>query len=480
MKKIVIVFILLLGLIFSTGVASASYVWVPYDESESIPSWPGNEYNRAPAAFVLDGSIKLITGGEFCSWWGHGMTGSTWGFDPPAASGLTDLGWRNRPCVYWDGDKLNMIVGERYGGWYGYQYGTVSWSSNSTVKSGIYQSSFYKEPSATVYNDDGTLKLISGNEHGIFIGHYWDGDSWVQDSSIIEGLNNVAGPNTPKVFDQDGTWTLISGSGNGYFYGYYWDDSEWIYDSSIVSGLTDVGTNSDPAIFYQNGKWRLFSGAGVRDMFYWSQEQIFTLSGTVRNAAGTVENVTITLSGSGGSTTSDATGYYEFVDILLDTYSITATEPLHYDYTDSISLTADTEENILLSLLVVPPDIPVVAPPPFIEATTVPIPTPIPTEQQDPITTIIEEIMILISSPFNWILILFAYLGATIGRLISNDDYDEMGNILASVSLYGTLAWILILFINLVVPIITDSGIVSIIIFFLAGFVVSLVMSGKE
>jgi len=89
--------------------------------------------------------------------------------------------------------------------------------------------------------------------------------------------------------------------------------------------------------------------------------------------------------------------------------------------------------------------------------------------------------MILISSPFNWILVIFAYLGATIGRLISNDDYHEsLKDILADVGLYGTLGWILILFINLFVSIISGNEIFAVIVFFASGFIVSSILSGRQ
>lgn len=207
--------------------------------------------------------------------------------------------------------------------------------------------------------------------------------------------------------------------------------------------------------------------------------ETLTLDGYITNDLGdTVSGAYVLLSDNAGNDISDSTGYYNISNIDNGIYTIGVSEALHYDYTDAVSITDDTKKDILLTLLPTGPEPPVVAPPPFIEAT--PIPILLPVEQQTPLTIIIEEIITLISSPFNWIIILFTYLGAVIGRLISNDDYDEMGSILASVGLYGTLAWILILIINFFVPIITDNGIISIITFFLAGFVVSLILSGKE
>jgi len=347
--------------------ASASYIWVPYDESEPLPNLGGStQYNAAPTVFNYNGTLRLITGIQWGSFAAYRWTGSYWESYGAAGSGLPhDIGWRSRPTVFYQDDTWWLISGERYGGWYGYKWGGSSWSANSSVISGIYQSPFYKETSATVFNDNGTWKLIAGNEHCIWKGHYWNGASWTQDSSIVTGLHDIGSDNTPKVFNQDGTLKLICGASNGRFYGWYWSGSTWVSDSSIVSGLTDVGSNSKPAIFDKDGTLNLLSGCGTDTFYGWTQQEIFSLSGTVTNESGPVNNTIITLSGAGGSTTSNETGYYEITTIFPSSYTITAAGALHCDYSSSISITDDTEKNIFLTLLPTGPEPPVVAPLPI-------------------------------------------------------------------------------------------------------------------
>jgi len=76
------------------------------------------------------------------------------------------------------------------------------------------------------------------------------------------------------------------------------------------------------------------------------------LTGYVTNNLGnSVSAATITLNNSGGSTNSNDTGYYEITGISSGTYSITATSPTHEDYSDTVSITADTEKNITMTRL---------------------------------------------------------------------------------------------------------------------------------
>ena len=78
----------------------------------------------------------------------------------------------------------------------------------------------------------------------------------------------------------------------------------------------------------------------------------YNLFGYVTNNLGnSVSSATITLNNSGGSTTSNDTGYYEFTGLYFGTYTITATSPTHQDYSDTVSITADTEKNITMTRL---------------------------------------------------------------------------------------------------------------------------------
>lgn len=96
------------------------------------------------------------------------------------------------------------------------------------------------------------------------------------------------------------------------------------------------------------------NGGGVSDIYVddISGMSVNKLTGFVNNTLGNVVSAaTITLDNSGGSTTSNDTGYYEIADITSGTYTITATSPTHEDYSDTVSITSDTEKNITMTRL---------------------------------------------------------------------------------------------------------------------------------
>ena len=100
-----------------------------------------------------------------------------------------------------------------------------------------------------------------------------------------------------------------------------------------------------------------------------------------------------------------------------------------------------------------------------------PVPTPIPIPPEEPILTIIEEFIDFISTSYNWIFILLAYLGALIPKITTDKNTRT---IIVDTLLYGTIAWILILILNIFIPVISISEILSMIIFFFSGLIISL------
>ena len=79
------------------------------------------------------------------------------------------------------------------------------------------------ESSPTVFNDSGTLRLISGEQHYLHNGFYWSGSTWVSDSSIVKGVPTSGRICLiPLVFNDAGTWKMISGGWDGIFLGYKW------------------------------------------------------------------------------------------------------------------------------------------------------------------------------------------------------------------------------------------------------------------
>lgn len=116
-----------------------------------------------------------------------------------------------------------------------------------------------------------------------------------------------------------------------------------------------------------------------------------------------------------------------------------------------------------------PTEPPVYSPLPVLPA---PIPTPEPTSipPYEPVLIIIEEFIDFISTSYNWIFILLAYLGALIPKIPTKNETQE---ILVDTALYGTIGWILVLILNIFIPIISISEILSMVIFFFSGLILS-------
>lgn len=117
-----------------------------------------------------------------------------------------------------------------------------------------------------------------------------------------------------------------------------------------------------------------------------------------------------------------------------------------------------------------PTEPPITAPLPVLPA---PISTPVPTPPpiHEPILIIIEEFITFISTSYNWIFILLAYLGALIPKITTKDETRE---ILVDTALYGTIGWILVLILNIFIPIISTPELLSMSIFLLSGLILSI------
>lgn len=123
---------------------------------------------------------------------------------------------------------------------------------------------------------------------------------------------------------------------------YFRDHTDWSYS----------GENTGHEVILSPGCWDACSGDynSVGFLLIEAPSPESTLSGYVTNNLGNpVSSSTITLNNSGGTNTSNDTGYYEIPGITSGTYSITATSPTHDDYSDIVSIIGDTEKNILLT-----------------------------------------------------------------------------------------------------------------------------------
>ncbi len=97
--------------------------------------------------------------------------------------------------------------------------------------------------------------------------------------------------------------------------------------------------------------------------------------------------------------------------------------------------------------------------------------------------TIIEELIQFLLTPFNWLLLLFAYIGAFFARILDpeQDGVEETELLTINVLFFGTLGWILVLFINFIgFAILTNVDFFNVIIFFVGGFLCALIPAIKS
>ena len=190
------------------------------------------------------------------------------------------------------GDTPSLRYGEEYNNTYmidtnGIMQWQVGWAVNSTITSGI--SSAYL-PAPAFFNMSGAEYLILGTGFADFYGFEWTGATWVEDSSIVDGIFITGnGGGAPTVFEMDGTWYLISGESDGIFSGFMWTGVAWVEDSSIVDGLSTSGTKNKPTVFEMDGTWYLISGEldGIFSGFEW-EDMTWEESSSIVNGLGDI------------------------------------------------------------------------------------------------------------------------------------------------------------------------------------------------
>ncbi len=145
--------------------------------------------------------------------------------------------------------KWIMISGrEAYGGYFGFYLDTLQrrWIYDESLTNGL-SAHGWEEAPALCYNlrEDSKWVLI-GHQGSSFYGYYWDGDEWIEDTSIVSGLPEVSGEIKHCLIDSllpDGRWTLITGTDVGIVRAFYWDGDRWIEDSVRINGIPDIGSH---------------------------------------------------------------------------------------------------------------------------------------------------------------------------------------------------------------------------------------------
>ena len=335
-----------------------------------MPYIPGSPESNV---FYKDGSWYSITNNNLGNKW----NGSGWQSHPAIINGILYTGGNPTPDVWYDG-TWKLLMGSTGGVTYGYHWSGTSWVSNSSLSIG--DIGWQSKPS--VFNDDGIWKVIIGRNNGLGYGHaissyygyYWGGSSWIYHSSIVDGLPIISSENvlylSPTVFNDSGTLKLISGNRYGGIYAYQYT-SVLSNISGTVSNSTDpivgaeITVNTVPITSVITNATGYYSIPNIEEYTYTitataagygtyfdsivavgdvvkdfeMDETTYDVSGTVTNLSGPVIGVNVTINGI--SDTTNVAGYYLISGLLPGIYTINATEFIHDYYSDSVTIIGD-------------------------------------------------------------------------------------------------------------------------------------------
>ena len=388
---------------------------------------------QASADWVTNNSMKsgIIYGMANPDYFGGNMHGTTF-YDEDTLIVFFGASWpagKDRPAIVWE--------------WSG-----STWTENTEFINGLSDVHHLKPE---IFIMDETLYMIAGTGWtGAPNGWKWSGSQWDTYNTIVNGLTD---PMSEVFWDGD-TLKMISSTLSN-CKGWYWNGNTWISDPSIVNGIiTTLPHECSGYAVYQIGNTLHL----LQEDWTYSRFNGYTWDGSewvVNNSV------------SSGMT---YPGVYMSIEVFVldNTY-----HAISGSYAGKVFTWTDGEYIAPFSTATSTP-IPVIAPPPIIPTT---IPTPVfvaPPEQE---ITIVEELMSFLITTSSWLLILLSYIGALIGRLISNGDEDGIAELIATISFHGTIGWILILLVNIIIPLITISELFSVIIFFASGLIVAILLN---
>ena len=88
----------------------------------------------------------------------------------------------------------------------------------------------------------------------------------------------------------------------------------------------------------------------------------------------------------------------------------------------------------------------------------------------EPTKVVIEEVIVHLSTTFNWILLLFVYLSTLAGKIVN--EREDVVELIVDTALYGTIATIFILFLSFIgFSVIFSNELIAVVIFVIVGFV---------
>lgn len=139
---------------------------------------------------------------------------------------------------------------------------TKEWENDNSILAGISQIVYpeYRLATAFVYNLRGDDTYICILHHITFRGFYWNGISWIEDSTLITGLpSDISRGTSHCILDGiNGKTYLITGlSINSLYRAFYWNGSSWIEDTNLASGLSMgvYGRITGGYNIFNNNKW---------------------------------------------------------------------------------------------------------------------------------------------------------------------------------------------------------------------------------
>ncbi len=155
---------------------------------------------------------------------------------------------------------------------------------------------------------------------------------WIKRGSVLTGNDNyfevIIGTDTYRAYTNGGAFDWVQKE---------IDVSE--YDGEYLVKFWGHAGSDDTVMIYI-------------DTIEVTEQTAYNLYGYVTNNLGNpVGSANIVLNNSGGETTSNDTGYYEITGISSGIYTITATSPTHEDYSDTVSISGNTEKNITMTRL---------------------------------------------------------------------------------------------------------------------------------
>ncbi|MFW6134287.1 MAG: carboxypeptidase regulatory-like domain-containing protein [Elusimicrobiota bacterium] len=216
----------------------------------------------------------LISGDEVdkSGWYGFYWNGSEWIHDSSLVNGLERHAWTEAPAFDYNvtgNNKWILICHAKDSNWYGYYWNGIKWIEDNTLVEGL--DNISGETSHVFLDNlqgEGKQTLITGTKEGSFRAYYWDitTEQWIEDNSRATGLENRSQGRITAAFNIFGNnqWNCITGSSGGQqLYAYYWNGSQWIRDESNEAGLWSDFNETSPTVAHNirgDNKWILISG----------------------------------------------------------------------------------------------------------------------------------------------------------------------------------------------------------------------------